>query len=300
MIGSRPIVTFDTSAHNRLAEGGPISEAILAGIKSGMSFRFAGLSIDEIVSCPDPEKRAMILTFCARLQLGCSDSIYPPNELIRNLIVAHFEQPGEFDWRNVDVRAREYERGIQRRQVLLDSQLSIEQRREQHAQQKQYQQMFAGIRPEIEGVFVASGERAPLKFRDVVNRLQLGEGPLIWQMGKLLYDRAAETDASEAAINGFMQHCPPFRALIYAMLMSWYDLAVRDKHAGERFRAGRNDLFMSVYLPYCDTFITAESKGEQERCLREVASVAGIDSEIVSYDHFFESFLVSPQNTPPV
>ena len=76
------------------------------------------------------------------------------------------------------------------------------------------------------------------------------------------------------------------------MLMSWYDLAVRDKHAGERFRAGRNDLFMSVYLPYCDKFVTAEKKGEQERCLREVASVAGLETDILSYDKFCDSLLV--------
>jgi hypothetical protein len=87
MIGAIPIVTFDTSAHNRLADGGPVSEALLAGIKSGMCFRFAGLSVDEMVSCPDPAKRAALFTFCARLQLGRSDCIFPPNELLRDLAV---------------------------------------------------------------------------------------------------------------------------------------------------------------------------------------------------------------------
>jgi hypothetical protein len=43
MIGDCPIVTFDTTAYIRLVETGPLSEAVLAGIKSGLFFRFAGL-----------------------------------------------------------------------------------------------------------------------------------------------------------------------------------------------------------------------------------------------------------------
>jgi hypothetical protein len=124
-----------------------------------------------------------------------------------------------------------------------------------------------------------------------IARLQ-GEGSLIWSMGKLLYDPVAKTDASEAPIKEFMGACPPFRAVIYAMLMSWYDLAVRDG-IGEKFEAGRNDLFMAVHLPYCDKFVTAEKYGGQEKCLREVAFVADLETEILSYDHFCDSFLVT-------
>ena len=134
MIGKFPIVLFDTSAHNRLAEGGPVSEALLAGIKSGMHFRFAGLSVDEMVACDDLAKKTEMFRFC--------------------------------------------------------------------------------------------------------------------------------------------------------------DLAVRDKHSGERYKAGHNDLLMSVYLPYCDKFVTAEKNREQEKCLREVAAVAELETEILSYDDFCDSFLV--------
>ncbi len=49
----------------------------------------------------------------------------------------------------------------------------------------------------------------------MIARLENGEGTLIWDMGKLLYDRVADTDASEATIKEFMQCCSPFRALIY-------------------------------------------------------------------------------------
>ena len=75
------------------------------------------------------------------------------------------------------------------------------------------------------------------------------------------------------------------------MLVSWYDRSLRDRRTGQKLRAGRVDMLMSVYLPYCDKFITAEQNGEQERCLREVAAVAGLETEILSYDNFYGQLL---------
>jgi hypothetical protein len=256
MFRKLPVVCFDTSAHNRIVEDGTRSEPIIAGLKSGFFFRFAGLSIDELISCPDPAKRAALLRCCARLQHGPSDCIFPPNELIRDLIVAHHENPEFFDWKAVNVRAVEYERGIQRHKAIVDDALSSEQRTEQSRLQKQYKQMFSSIRPKIEAVFAAQAEARPTTFRNVIARLENLENSLMWGIGKLLYDRAVETNASESRIKEFLAVCAPFRALIYALLMSWYDLSVRDTRAGEHFGAGRNDLFMavpSVLRPVCNS-----------------------------------------------
>jgi hypothetical protein len=223
-------------------------------------------------------------------QDGLSECIYPHNELIKRMVVEHHRNLATFNWKTVDVKAREYERAIRTRELVDDEVLSAEQRAHLKARRKEYEDMWAGLRVEIEGVFQRHGEPPPLTFREAVARLQ-NEGSLIWNMGKLLYDRAAETDASEATLRDFMDSCPLFRALIYAMLLSWYDRAVRDEK-GEKFEAGRNDLFMAVHLPYCDKFVTAEVYREQERCLREVVFAAGLETEILSYDDFCNSFLV--------
>ncbi len=291
MIGDVPIVSFDTSSHNRLVKDGPLSESVLAGLKSGLSFRFVGLSIDEMVATADPTKRAALFAYSSRIQEGVSECIYPHNELIKRMVVEHHRNPATFNWKTVDVKAREYDRAIRTRELVNDEALSAEQRADLKARRKEYEDMWAGLRAELEEVFKKHGEAPPPTFREVVARLQ-NEGSLIWNMGKLVYDRAAETDASEATIREFMDACPPFRALIYAMLLSWYDRAVRDEK-GEKFEAGRNDLFMAVHLPYCDKFVTAEIYREQERCLREVAFVAGLETEILSYDDFCNSFLVT-------
>jgi hypothetical protein len=291
VIGDIPIVSFDTSGHNRLVQDGPLSEPVLAGLKSGLSFRFVGLSIDEMVATADSAKRAALFAYCSRIQDGLSECIYPHNELIKRMVVEHHKSPKSFDWKTVNVKAREYERAIRTRELVNNEALSAEQRADLKARRKEYEDMWARLRPELEGLFKKHEKAPPPTFREVVARMQR-EGNLIWHMGKLLYDRAANTDSSEATIKEFMDACPPFRALIYAMLLSWYDRAVRDEK-GEKFQAGRNDLFMAVHLPYCDKFVTAEKYGEQERCLREVVFVAGLETEILSYDDFCNSFLVT-------
>jgi len=66
---------------------------------------------------------------------------------------------------------------------------------------------------------------------------------------------------------------------------------VRDYLAGEKLYAGFNDLFMSVYLRYCDQFVTADAG--QEKALREVALAAGLETKILSYGDSCRSLLVT-------
>ena len=89
MICDVPIVSFDTSAHNRLVEDGPLSEPVLAGLKSGLSFRFVGLSIEEMAATANPTKRDALFAYCSRIQDSLSECIYPPNELIKRMVIAH-------------------------------------------------------------------------------------------------------------------------------------------------------------------------------------------------------------------
>jgi hypothetical protein len=262
-------------------------------MKAEMFFRFAGLSIEELISTPDRIKRAALFESCASLQSGATDCLYPQNELIRLLVVEHFENPSAFDWTTVDVRASEYEDAIRRRFFISDEQLASDQRRELKSRQKNFKQMFSNLRPELRKVFDAHREAPPVTLREAVSRLQDTDKSLILSMGKLLYDRGAGTDASGTTVKQFTEACPPFRALTYAMIMSWFDLGVRDPHVGEKFRAGGNDLFMSIYLPYCNKFVTAERNGEQEKCLREVVFLAGLETEVLSYDSFCNSSLVT-------
>jgi hypothetical protein len=72
MTGNLPIITFDTSAHNRLVDDGARSQPAMARIKTGFFFRFAGLSIEELISTPERVKRAALFESCASLQSGAT------------------------------------------------------------------------------------------------------------------------------------------------------------------------------------------------------------------------------------
>jgi len=291
MLDGLPIITFDTSAHNRLVKDGSHSEALLAGIKSGLFFRFAGLSIDELIATPNPAMREAFFSSCARLQGGPSDCLYPQNELIQLLIVDHFKNPAAFNWTVVDVRAPEYEGEIRRRQFVSDQELTTAQGQELKSRKTQYKQTFGKPRAKIQEIFEKHGEAPPTTFRETMSRFQTTDAPLIWKMGKWLYDRGADTKASTDTVKQFMGVCPPFRALIYAMMMSWYNFSVRDPNIGERFNAGANDQYMSIYLPYCDKFVTDNE--EQEKSLREIVSEAELPpTQVLSYDNFCNSLLV--------
>src|SRR5208283_53404 len=57
--------------------------AVLAGMKAGFLFRFAGLSIEELVACKDLSTRTALFAYCRRLQEGPSDCLCPHHELVR-------------------------------------------------------------------------------------------------------------------------------------------------------------------------------------------------------------------------
>ena len=48
--------------------------------------------------------------------------------------------------------------------------------------------------------------------------------------------------------------------------------------------AHSNDLYMSVYLPYVDLFVTDDT--DAEKALHEVARLAKLETKILSYDDF--------------
>jgi hypothetical protein len=288
-----PIVSFDTSAHNRLVKDGACSEAVMAGIKSRFFFRFAALSIEELVATPDVALREAFFDSCARLQEGPNDCLWPQNELMRLLTAAHFQNPATFDWTTVDVRATAYEDALRRRDFVKDQELATAQGQDFKYRKTSYKQTFSKPRLHIQEIFAKHGEKPPATLRESISRLQSADTALIWTMGKWIYDRGADADANEATVKQFMDACPSFRALVYAMLMSWYNFSVRDPNFGEKFSAGANDQFMSVYLPYCHKFVTAETNGEQEKCLREIVFLASLQTEILSYDDFRNSLMVT-------
>jgi hypothetical protein len=289
MIGKIPIVTFDTNAHNRLADD-PRSESVLAEMKP-MWFRFSGTSIEELFAAPS-SRRNDLFASCRKIQRGPSECFLPSNLLTEQLILAHFRDPAAFNWKTVDVRWPDCDRQLRDPEFLADEPVSKEQRDFQRERKKSDKQRFVHLRSKIQSIFEAHGEAPPATFRQAITRLDNVGNTAMWYKAQFYYDLVTRADSSEATVKEFAASCPPFLSLIYAVFpVPWYNNAVRDPSTGEKVIAHSNDLYMSVYLPYVDMFVTDDS--DFEKALREIARLANLGTQILSYDDFCAALPVS-------
>jgi hypothetical protein len=282
MIGEIPIVTFDTNAHNRFADD-PRSESVLDEMRS-MWFRFAGLSIEELFAAPTARRNDLFAS-CRKMWSGPSDCFLPSNLLTERLILAHFKDPVSFNWKTVDVRCPDFGRELRILESYDYESVSTEQRDFQRARRQSDKQRFRLLRSKIQPIFEAHGEAPPTTFREAIDRLDNAGNSTMWFKAQFYYDLVTSLDSAEATVKEFAALCPPFLSLIYAVFaVPWYNNAVRDLNTGERVIADSNDLYMSVYLPYVDLFVTDDANAR--KALREVARLAKLETKILSYDDF--------------
>jgi hypothetical protein len=290
---NRRILTFDTSVHNQLVKIGASANPIYTAVKSQYFFRLAGLSFEEMISTPQAADRLALLHGCRQLTAGRSwDCLNPPYEVLRILIAAHAKAPANFQWLAVDVRSGGLRHELRTGEFTADDALANLQRTEQNASIKAYKAQWVKLRDKLDPIFAAQGIPRPKTFEEAFKN---GSPGLLPGMAKGLYDAGlrfdaelrgakVEPDTDDATVRHFIDNCPPFNALLCSLLMSWYNTSLRDGNSSEKFAAGRNDLFMAVYLPYCDVFVTRDA--EQESCLRELTKYIGVDTEVLPFDAF--------------
>jgi hypothetical protein len=283
---------LDTSVHNRLLKDGLESEAIYAALKAGYHVRLAGISIEELMSTQTEQTRTALLQSAARLLHGQSDCLHAHNEILRMLIAAHDADSQRFSWRSVDVSAHEYSVELSERRFSSDDSLAAEQWQHMKAVKAEFEMIWATLRPKLEEIFQSHAEPRPSSFEEILPHAT-GDTGLMWGIAQGLYDKIARTPASDETIRHFVNNCPPFRCVVYAFLMTWYDRSLRALPDGEKFHAGRNDQFAAVYLPYTDLYLTAEGNGEQERCLAEIARLTYPQTRVQSYDDFCAGLLLT-------
>ena len=289
MIGEIPIVMFDTNAHNRLADD-PRSESILAELKS-MWFRFAGLSIDELFAAPQ-SRRNKLFASCRKIRSGPSDCFLTSHLLTKQLILAHFKDPASFNWKTVDVKCPDFDKELKILESYDYESVSKKQRDFQRERKKLDKQRFVSLRPKLQMISEKHGEDQPTTFQEAIALLDKVGNRLFSYKAQSYYKQVTTMDPTETTVREFADSCPPFLSLIYASwLVPWYNNAVRDPKKGERVIAHSNDLYMSVYLPYVDLFVTDDADAKKALC--EVARLAKLETKILSYDDFCAALPVS-------
>jgi hypothetical protein len=129
----------------------------------------------------------------------------------------------------------------------------------------------------------AKGTKQPSSYAEFISELQ-EPGGSFWSFEAGMYKHVTGVVLDEESIRRFIVACPPLRA-------AHYERCIRDLRIGPSLRAGRYDLFMSVYLPYCDQFVTDDDK--QRKSLQEVTSVGGVATQVRAYKEWRRTFIVA-------
>lgn len=276
-----PTIGFDTRAINQLEDGGAQAEHLMKALQCGFEVRLPAMSADEVLATPAKKnpRRELLLARCQRL-LASGHCLWPPHEILRLAISEHFRNPAQFDWRLVDVRARVYERAIIDRDFT--DHLCVQQRNEQFEVEEKFRKMWRELRPKLDEVLAKEPSKRPTSYQEAVF-IASQEGGVLWGFGQVLYRHVTDSTLTEAEVKAFIDLCPPFRAACYALVMSWYDGALKPSLPDENQPAGRNDLLMATYMPYCGRFVADESS--QTPALRDIAAAASIDCEVLPYEH---------------
>lgn len=265
-MGNKPILTFDTSGINRLADD-PACEALIDGLAPGFFVRLTFTSIDEVAQNSEGARRDLLLRVCKRL-LASGDCLMPVAELLQKLVRAFRNGPSTFEWGPVDVRLSETEEQALRGADLADV-LSEAVRQEAAAAKKRFDQIYAQAKPAFDKVFEANPCARPESVGDLIGGLQ--RGGQYWKIARSLYDCLAGHAAEQGTVREFLDRNAPFQCLMGALCAALHDRNVRLPNTSGSIKAGWADTFMAAYLPYCDQFVTADNK--QLACYREVAQL---------------------------
>jgi hypothetical protein len=288
----RTILGFDTSALNALNRGGRNVSPLLAGLDGGYATRLNGTALDEIVAHSLPQQRERLRKLCRKLLAnGAGDVLLPFHEITTRLAAA-FESGRPFDWTRVDVRSNDY------MQFIFDDDVgalfaedadyetvSLEQRISATETAGQFEQVFLAPRPIFQMLRETEKESWPKSAAELAQALQK-PGGAYWNYAIGLYHGATGVTVDEEKIRRFVRDCPPFRALLAAIVVAQYDRSISEEVKPKL--AGRNDVFMAGYLPYCDEFISNDHA--QQTALRQIVAIAQLQTSVRWYKEFSAPF----------
>lgn len=276
-------LSFDTSGINRLIDPRVEPAVTLAAIQSAFHPRLTGTSIDEIIGDPEPLRRTRQLDVCKTLMRD-GDVLLPFHELLRSHIVA-FEGDRAQDWRTVPFEASDYRREIALREITTDA-LSEEQLQHAVRTAEEFEAIYADARPHFDAIFERYPDRERPSVEDVLEAFQQPEGSF-WAMAARLYERACDHRTDEGVMRKFVDLCPPFRTILYAMVLAQHDRVIAEKTDRERAKlAGRVDVFSATFLPYCAIFVSDDR--DQQRFLRKVVELSGLPTEVLWFNSFLD------------
>jgi hypothetical protein len=282
----RKRLIFDTSGLNALADDRE-SLILAKALGEGFLVRLSETNISEVGANPKTERREKLLALCRRL-VHAGECIIPYHAILVELAKAHSRNPASFRWESVPIRGRNIEAELTHPQYLGTDEAAQDILADFEANSATFEAVYRDARPAFDRIFKGKEKKRPT-VSELIDMLK--NRGAFWKLGMGGYKRACGKDISEDGFRAFIDACPPFNALLLSLCVAEFHRCIKHVRARSDFKAGRLDLFSSVYLPYCDRFITND-KG-QRNSLALVAAEAGLITEVCSLAAFKQQWLVS-------
>jgi hypothetical protein len=287
MLGRMPTIIFDTSGLNELLDDRE-SQPIVKGLGVGFRVRLTETNVTEIGATTNPARREKLLTLCQHLAFS-GECIKPYHWIVEEVTRKHAAHPSGFDWQGINLQFPELQEELARREFLGKDEMAAEIQTDCEARSDEFESVYQGARLAFDRIFEEPGaERPPIS--KLIEGLKK-DGGALWRIATGIYKRATGKELSELEIRAFVDACPPFHALLLSLCVAQFQRCIRDVRTENMYKAGRLDLFMATYLPYCDRFVTRD-RG-QYNSLSVIAAEAAIPSEVQTYAKFRQSWLVS-------
>ncbi|MGO4880967.1 MAG: hypothetical protein ACLP59_09115 [Bryobacteraceae bacterium] len=276
-------VVFDTSAINALCDTGN-QQDFIARMEARCRVLITEANLSEVCATTDPARRGRLLNLCERL-LAFGDAVVPHAQIVEDMVRCHRRYGRRFSWRDVEITAPGLADEIRRRSLVGDERIVELVREDERVKKRQFRDMWRDAHDKFEKDFEG---QTLLSVTDLI-RLAKGEGGTFWALAASHYTRANLFPIDEAALKKFVTDCPPFHAMVVMTYVWQYQYGLPQRNEEARYKAGLRDLCMSVYLPFCDWFVTRDSG--QENALRLIACEVGAPVGVVSYERFAKELL---------
>lgn len=244
-------------------------------------------NVFELSATPDREIRKQLIDVCEQL-LGFGECLMPHNWILEQMAKCNSRYKERFRWTDVDIRAPMIERELFKRELLSQDAIVEESRSHAKAQKKELKQIFDEAREEFKSAF--SDEVKDMPLVELI-RIYKAQGGPFWLSVAGSYERANLIPIDEAEARAFIGRCPPFHALCLSMVIPHYQHGIPWPGEKPKYDAGPFDLFMTIYLPYCDLFVTDDPG--QRNAMQAIVEEIGIQVTVISYDDLAKNLLAA-------
>jgi len=283
---ARKILIFDTSSLNKLTNESDC-KSLIKSLGIGYRVRLTETNLSELSATSDADDRDGFLSVCRHL-VYAGECIRPYNWIIEELVKMHSRSPQRFDWRTLNVHGPELEDQLTRPNILGSDELAEGTLAEFEMRAEEFEMIFNNARPGFERIFEDKAAKRPDagKLVDIL----MSETGAYQKLAMGMYKRGCGVEIDEASVREFVAACPPFRAALVSLCIAQYYRCIRDKRGAGTYKAGRLDLFMAVYVPYCDIFVTRDTGHYNSLSL--VGVNASPPTRVLTYQEFGQKMLL--------